>query len=100
MATLHISEAASLGEDGRGKQIPVFPEPARTTQAVTFTTATQSSAFGKDTRFIRIYSTAACHIAFGSNPTATASSPKYAGETEYFRVVNGGDKLSVYDGVS
>ena len=100
MASLYVSEAASLADDGRGFAVPVFPEPARTTQKVTFTTATQSAAFGGDTRIVRFFADAACHVAFGSNPAATASSPRFAADTEYFRAVRGGDKLSVYDGSS
>ena len=58
-------------------------------------TAAQSAAFGSSTIVIRVVANTDCHIAFGSNPTATANStfiPK--GLPEYFKV-NSGEKLSV-----
>lgn len=99
MATLYIAEAASLASDGEGDAIPVFPDPVAE-QTVTFTTAAQSAAFKGQTRFIRIQADAACHIKIGSDPTATAANYPLAADTEYFRAVQGGHKISVYDGSS
>lgn len=100
MANLYITEIAKLGLDEQGGK-SIYPvEPGVTTQKVAFTTAAQSSAFNNKSRLVRLYADAAFHLAFGSNPTATASSPRYAANTEYIRAVNSGDKLSVYDGSS
>lgn len=102
MATLYLTESPGVVEDSQGKKVPVFDEPdtAPNKQAVTFTTATQSTAFKGETRIIRFYGSVAFNLEIGTNPTATASSPRYAATTEYFRGVRGGQKLSVYDGSS
>lgn len=100
MALLYISEGDMQLEDRNGRTLPLFAEPAVTTQRVSFTTAAQSAAFGGKTKILRIYSDTACNILFGSNPTALATSPRFAAGVEYFRAVRPGDKLSVYDGSS
>lgn len=102
MATLYITEYDRSATDRIGQEIPLALEPALAEQQVSFTTATASSAFNSATRFVRIYSTAACHIAFGTSPTATTAYAKFAADTEYWRAVavGSGLKLSVYDGTS
>ncbi len=113
MAKLHVSEynailKADVGEasttDGVAKAdvavAQAVKEPAIAEQAVTFTTATQSSAFNAATKIVRVAADAQCYIAFGANPTATANSkllPSFG--VEYFGVTPG-DKVSVYDGTS
>jgi hypothetical protein len=104
MAYLYITEYSHLGTDREGKPVPVGREPG-TEQRVTFTTATQSTAFAKDTRFVRIQADADCFVLFGANPTATAANakPMTADASEYFGVdplTVSGLKLSVYDGSS
>jgi hypothetical protein len=64
--------------------------PAAAEQVVTYTTTTQSAAFGADTRLVRIHTDSICSIAFGLNPTATTSTARLAaGQTEYFAVEPG-----------
>lgn len=48
-----------------------------TTQAVAYTgtAAASSNAFGSQTRQVRVVANSACHIAFGTSPTATTSDP-------------------------
>lgn len=49
--------------------------------------STQSSAFGGSTRFVTVQSDEACHVVFGSNPTATTDGFYIAaGGTEDFAV--------------
>ena len=70
------------------------------TQAVTYTTSTQSTAFDDATRIVRIIADADVFVAFGANPTATASSIKIpSGTVEYFEV-DAGTKVACYDGSS
>ena len=105
--TLHISEYNAIHKTNVGDDPAIgdgvaqtIKEPSVTTQAKDFTTATQSDAFNSSTRIIRVASNTLCYIAFGANPTATATSmllPAFG--VEYFGV-NGGDKISVYDGTS
>jgi hypothetical protein len=107
MAKFHISEYTGISRTNAGENptvgdsiAQIVKEPALAEQAITFTTATQSNAFNSATRIIGVSWDTACHFAIGSNPTATASSKfRPAAGVEYFEVT-GGDKLSVYDGVS
>jgi hypothetical protein len=58
----------------------------------------QSSAFGAETKMIRLCADVACYIAGGADPTAAAGSTHYlpANSTEYFRV-SPGDKVAVIE---
>jgi hypothetical protein len=96
MAQLWITEYEDMAI--AGGFVPAGQEPAVTTQNVTFTTATQSAAFKNSTRFIRVVASAACHLAFGTNPTATTDTTRLAaGAAEYFGV-KGGHKVSAVTG--
>jgi hypothetical protein len=99
MATAYITEYNSIGVQ-QGVAVPVAQEPAVANQAVTFTTAVQSSAFNAATKFIRFIADADCHLLFGENPTATASHQLITADTEIWRMVTPGQKVSVYDGTS
>ena len=55
----------------------------------------QSTAFGADTKVIRINSTTACRILIGSNPTALATSALLPPNWIECLVVKGGDKIAV-----
>ena len=104
MATAYIEEYSGaggttgiLGQDGMTAR-----QPASANTNVTYTTATQSTAFQATTRLIRLQAskTTVLHFAIGANPTATANSPYIpAGDHEYFGV-EGGHKVSCYDGSS
>jgi hypothetical protein len=97
MAKLYVTEYSLAGQDQRGRSAQVAHEPPVTTSVVTFTgTAAASSAFNAATALVRIHTDADCHVAFGTNPTATTSSRKMvAGQTEYFGVpVDGTLKVS------
>ena len=66
-----------------------------TTQKIAFSgTAAQSASIGSGgadgTITVRLRATEDCHVAFGSNPTATTSDLLLgAGETEYFEIAIG-----------
>lgn len=94
MATAYITEYNSIGVQN-GNSVPVAQEPAVADQTVTFTTATQSSAFNAATRYIRLIADAECHLKFGSNPTATTSMQQVQADTEIWRMVTPGDKVSI-----
>lgn len=94
MANMYITEYAELATDPNGRPIPVGKEPAIAVQNVAFTTSTASAAFNGRTKFVRIYLSAAGHVAFGASPTAdTDSTPMAATTAEYFGVV-GGQKVA------
>ena len=94
MATAYITEYSNIGIQ-QGNSIPVAVEPAVADQTVTFTTATQSSAFNAATAFIRLTADAECHVKFGSNPTATTSMQQVQADTEIWRMVTPGHKVSL-----
>ena len=102
MATAYITEYARLARDARDCDVPVGEEPAVATQKVTFTTSTQSTAFNAATRFVLIDFEDAGHVAFGTNPTATANSPKKAASSsQFFGLAGVGSlKVAIYDGTS
>lgn len=78
-----------------------------TVQALAFTgTSAQSSALGATTTMVRLIASAACHVAFGTNPTATTSNmylaanvPEYFGVTPSTKIaaiqVSGGGNLNI-----
>jgi hypothetical protein len=88
MATLYITEFEASGNAISGAQLQVAYLPEVTTQKITFTTSSvQSAALDTKTRFVRIHTTAACHVAVGTNPTATTDNMRMiADSVEYFGV--------------
>jgi hypothetical protein len=99
MATLHITEFSTLPRDANGNVLQIGLMP-NATQVVTYTTSTQSVAFAASTRYIRVISSAAAHLAFGTNPTATALDPWVPGSTAEFFAVTPSHELAAYDGSS
>lgn len=113
MSVLHIQEFNAVLKSDVGeaqKDVGVAQQdvgvaqavslPAIADQAVSFTTATLSTAFNDATKIIRLCPDTQCYIAVGLAPTATANSmllPAFA--VEYFGV-KAGDKISVYDGTT
>lgn len=85
MATLYISEYPQNTVDPP----TVVMEPSGVTQTVAIGAgSTQSSAFRSDTRIVRLHTDAICSVAFGANPTASATTARLAAnQTEYFKVV-------------
>jgi hypothetical protein len=88
MAKLYITEYT-------GTITPAAPdivaEPAAVDQTpVTYSTSTQSAAFGSTTSIVRLHTDSICSVAFGTNPTATTSNRRMAAnQTEYFIVPTG-----------
>jgi len=87
MAVLYISEYPQNAVD-----VPTLvSEPATVTQTVAIAAGSaQSAAFRTDTRMVRLHTDAICSILFGTNPTASATTPRLAAnQTEYFKVTPG-----------
>ena len=63
----------------------------KSTEKVTSSgTSAQSAAFADNIYYVRVVADAACHIEFGSNPTATTSKVYVpADDIEYFKVSPG-----------
>jgi hypothetical protein len=94
MATALITEAQGRMKYG----MPVMHPDS--TQSVTYTTTTQSTAFSTSTNLIRVIADADVYLAFGDNPTATASDIRVPANTAEYFGVNPGDKVACYDGTS
>ena len=102
MATLNITEFMHPDQDDSKSGVILAVLPVVTSDTVTFTTSTQSSAFDDTTSCVRIVASADCYVAFGTNPTATTDSVYLpAGVVEYFFVPKGQSyKIAAYDGAS
>lgn len=90
MATLYITEFASMGVAGGGApQIAAMPPVAE--QAIAIGAETDSAAFNGQTKFVRLHPDAACSIVIGSgNPAATTLKMRLpANAIEYFGVQPG-----------
>lgn len=68
----------------------------KSTEKVTSSgTSAQSAAFADNIYYVRVVGDAACHIEFGSSPTATTSKVYLpADDIEYFKV-SPGEKVAV-----
>lgn len=101
-ATCVVGEYGMLSDALNGETVQVA-QGLITSQAVTYTTSTQSSAFNAATRFIRVVCDAKAHFKIsitGANPTATANDQWVGADApEYFGVV-AGQKIAFYDGSS
>ncbi len=98
MATLYITELASQGQDARGWRMVIADMPPAAEQTVAITGASvQSATLNPLTKFIRITTDSTCSLAFGVNPTASATKMRmFQGSAEYFAVpLNAGWKVAV-----
>ena len=73
----------------------------KSTEKVTSSgTSAQSAAFADNIYYVRVVADAACHIEFGTNPTATTSKVYVpADDIEYFKV-SPGEKVAVIGSVN
>lgn len=100
MANIYITEFSENGRNARGGIDQVCQMPPVTEQVVAIGGASaQSVAFANATTKVRVQAGGVCHVAVGSNPTATTSNMRMAiDQTEYFGV-NPGDKIAVIAGI-
>lgn len=85
---LYITEYAELaiGPAGRVGQMPMEPPVAEQTVAIG-ASSTASAAFNAKTRFVRLHTDAICSVAFGTAPTATATTGRFAANQTEYRAV-------------
>lgn len=88
---VYITEYAALARDRFDFHIAAGKEPAIAEQVRTVSGASaQSSAFNEQTAFVMVHASEACHLAFGSNPTAATTAHRMgAGETRFYGVITG-----------
>lgn len=101
MATLWIREYTTVpdpfvydryGTQGVGSAMA--QEPGTDQSAVTFTTTTQSAAFGAGTKYVCIVADAAFHYVVAANPTATTNALRIPAHTPLFIGVQSGHKIA------
>lgn len=91
MATVDITEYQNVAHDGIGNRVAAGIEPARSVQQVSISgVSAQSASMQETTKFVRVHTDSTIRIAFGSDPTASATSQRMVGNsTEYFGVTPG-----------
>jgi hypothetical protein len=95
MATLYITEFTESALGQVPGHLPMGALPGTSQTVAISGTSAQSSAFGSQTRAIRVHTDAICSILVGANPTATTSNARMAADqTEYFSV-QPGEKIAV-----
>ena len=102
-ASCKISEYRAVGKDGPGNVIAAPLEPPVTTQTVSYTTATASSAFNSATNFLRVVCDAKAHYRVTTAGTAATATDPFvpANLPEFFAVnPNLSYRISFYDGTS
>jgi len=95
MASLYITEHYVPPMDN-GNLIPAVTMPPIAEQKETIGGASvQSDAFNSLTRLVALHADAACSVAFGADPTATAANRRIAGSITEFFTVTPGHKVAV-----
>lgn len=93
MALARISEYGGYAHMNGISRAPA--EPALAIQAVTFTTSTQSSAFGSNTRLVRVAVDGKAHYLVGTDPTATTDHMLIHANTTIEFAVQPGHKIAL-----
>lgn len=96
MTTLSITEYARLARSADGPFVLTGQEPAVAEQEISIGgSSTPSQPFSPRTNFIMVHAAAVCALAFGDNPSATATRHRLgAGETRFYGV-SPGQRLAV-----
>lgn len=96
MPTVDITSYAALPHDQQGRLVAAGLEPSLGNQQVSITAGSvQSAALSDIARFVRIHTDGAIRIAFGTNPTASATSQRMAANSTEFFGVQPGTKVAV-----
>jgi hypothetical protein len=94
MPLLYVTEYANLMPSPIAGQnvLPIPLEHETMNQGLQIsTTSNQSAVFQRSTRLVRLHCEAACHVEFGTNPSAGPGSQRMAAnQTEYKAVPVGG----------
>ena len=96
MSKLYVTEYAGLMPSPVGGQGQVPMEPPLAEQVVDYSGgAAASSAFNAATRLVRVHTDAICSVLFGTNPTATTSTGRFAANQTEYRGVPPGQSFKV-----
>jgi len=91
MAVVDITQYSKLADDNMGNRVAAGVEPSLGVAQISVSgVSAQSAALVENTKFVRVHTDVTIRIAFGANPTASATSQRMvAGATEYFGVTRG-----------
>ncbi len=96
MATVEITEYSNQVIDEHGWRLARPKEPAITVQQVTISgSSVQSAAFNANTKFVRVHCDEPCRVAFGTNPTAAATSMRLGASKSEIFGAGAGQKVAV-----
>lgn len=96
MAVLYISEFSNGASVIGTALVAMMPQPSITDQTVAISgSSAQSAAFNARTRAVLLSADAICSIAFGANPTATATNLRLPANTIIAFAVVPGQKVAV-----
>src|SRR5262245_51953395 len=97
MSTLYIAEYEKLLVDINGNVVmaPHDPPLAEQTISIGVSSTKATNPFGTRTRFVQLSTDAICSVAFGPNPTATASNQRLPANAILFKGVKAGDYVAV-----
>lgn len=99
MAVVYVTEYARQVRDMGGYLVPTPEEPALAEQQVAIGgSSDQSSAFNDSAKLIMVHTDAICHIAIGSDPTASTSTKRMPADQTLFFGVQPGHKIAVITG--
>lgn len=96
-SNLYICEYKNLGATSNFDDLVAAPAvpPIATQQVPISGSSVQSASFNATTFFVMLNASAACSLAWGTNPTAVATAERMsAGETRFY-TVNPGQKVAV-----
>lgn len=98
MATINITQFSDVSTTARGSLLCAEVPFISSADITAVASSVQSAAFDNQARTVRVVSDKDVRIAFGANPTATATSLALkAGIPEYFGV-SAGQKLAAIEG--
>lgn len=104
MANMNVVEFSHYGLSIRGQSerlgAPLPRLPALKAKTYAYGAAAQSDALLDGVAFVRLTPDAACHVAYGANPTATANDMYVPAGVSVDLAVQAGQKFSFYDGTS
>ena len=93
---LYVTEYSMLAREDHGKPIATGQEPAENEFTITLSgTSAQSGQLANATRFVMVHTSEICHIAFGTNPTATTSHRRLPADATVFYGIKAGSELRI-----
>lgn len=96
MATLYLTQYDQLAKEEYGPPVPTGQEPSLGDSVLAISGANEvSPTLHPRTRFVMVHTDVVCHIAFGTDPTATTSNRRLPADSTIFYGVGPETKLKI-----